>query len=141
MNIPLDGSNFDTLKWIWKNLIPKSGQSEWVQGELLRAIEKLRWEAQNNGNINWDDRFIMLLDYIENILTSEIKMEKSTIESVKQDLKRLREFDTPNTPDFDFDRLPYVEDDLYDRLGNALVEYCKINPQLFKNESNPEQYR
>ncbi len=40
-------------RFIWSNYVPKSGQSETVQGELLRAIEKLRDEAHRNGNINW----------------------------------------------------------------------------------------
>jgi hypothetical protein len=36
---------FKKAKSIWQSYVPKSGQSEFVQGELLRAIEKLRDEA------------------------------------------------------------------------------------------------
>ena len=41
-------------KYIWQNFVPKSGQAETVQGELLRAIEKLRDEAHRNGNANFN---------------------------------------------------------------------------------------
>ena len=40
---------FEKAKFIWKNYVPKRGQSEFVQGELLRAIEKLRDKAQRSG--------------------------------------------------------------------------------------------
>jgi len=55
---------FEEAKFIWKNYVPKSGQADTVQGELLRVIEKLRYEAQDNGNINWDDGFEMFCHYI-----------------------------------------------------------------------------
>ena len=42
---------------IWRNYVPEAGQSEILQGELLREIEKLREEAQGNGNRNWDGDF------------------------------------------------------------------------------------
>jgi hypothetical protein len=44
---------FEEAQDIWKNFVPPSGQAATVQGELLRAIEKLRDEAMRNGNGNW----------------------------------------------------------------------------------------
>ena len=38
---------------IWTRWVPKRGQSSVLQGELLRQIERLRHEAQANGNRNW----------------------------------------------------------------------------------------
>ncbi|MFS0907509.1 hypothetical protein AB3N02_31575 [Priestia aryabhattai] len=43
---------FEEAKEIWVKYVPKSGQSGVVEGELIRAIEKLRCEAQDNGNAN-----------------------------------------------------------------------------------------
>ncbi|MGF9947433.1 hypothetical protein ABEX44_30025 [Priestia megaterium] len=51
--------------------VPKSGQSGVVEGELIRAIEKLRCEAQDNGNANWDAGFEMLGSYILEILNDD----------------------------------------------------------------------
>lgn len=50
-------------KFIWRNYVPKSGQSKTVQGELLRGNEKLRDESQRNGNINWDEGHEILARY------------------------------------------------------------------------------
>lgn len=52
---------FDECKYIWANYVPKSGQAQNLQGELLREIEKLRCEAQDNGNMNWDGRLLLFL--------------------------------------------------------------------------------
>jgi ankyrin repeat protein len=55
----------ETAKTIWKKLVPKSGQADTIQGELLRAIEKLRDEAQRNGNINYSENcHEILIDYL-----------------------------------------------------------------------------
>src|SRR4051812_31130532 len=90
--IDLTGTHSDIVRWIWKTLLPKSGQAAFVQAEILRAIEKLRWEAQNNGNINWDDRFEMLIDYIEEKLVSQSCFAAGAKKSIQKDLNRLREF-------------------------------------------------
>ena len=38
---------------LWRTSIRCIGQADTVQGELLRAVEKLPDEAQRNGNLNW----------------------------------------------------------------------------------------
>ena len=48
---------FEECKFIWQNFVPKSGQARNLQGELLREIENIRCEAQDNGNVNWDDDY------------------------------------------------------------------------------------
>jgi hypothetical protein len=128
--INVTGSDDDVARWIWKTLVPKSGQAEFVQAEVLRAVEKLRWEALNNGNINWDDRFKMLIDYIDKTLTSQACFSEVSRESIRDDLNRLRIAD-----------LPYVEDDLYDRLTSHLITFCRSHPQLIRHVADPHQYR
>lgn len=141
--IDLTGSDNDVARWIWKTLVPKSGQASFVQAEVLRAIEKLRWEAQGTGNINWDDRFKMLVDYIETTLTMQSCFSSETKESIRHDLDRLRNFLPPNElrDDSQIPALPYVDDDLYDRLTGHLVSFCRHHPQLIPHDADPEQYR
>lgn len=43
-----------------------------MQGELLREIEKIRCEAQDNGNINWDDDYSYFCDFISGKLTKKM---------------------------------------------------------------------
>lgn len=54
---PYDSQHLDALRYIWKTEVPKQGKTSTVQGELLRQLEKLRWEAQENGNINWWEEY------------------------------------------------------------------------------------
>jgi hypothetical protein len=141
--VNLEGSEDDIARWIWINIVPKSGQASSLQGELLRAIEKLRWEAQSNGNINWDACFAMFVDFLGNHLLAEPRFTKESKAEIAADLDRLRHFlpvdDLEN--DDEAGGLPYVEDDLYDRLTSHVVRYCRLHPQLIPLESNLSQYR
>jgi hypothetical protein len=40
---------------LWERLVPRSGQADTVQGELIRVTGRLTDEAHRNGNTNWDD--------------------------------------------------------------------------------------
>lgn len=148
MDIPseinLTGSNSDIARWIWTTLVPRSGHAPFVQAEILRAIEKLRWEAQNNGNINWDDRFDLLADFIEEKLVSQPCFDASAKASIRDDLTRLRGFkpvdDVVDVQDLAANG-PYVDDDLYDRLTEHLIVYCRSHPYLVAHVADPKQYR
>lgn len=112
--------------WIWNNLVPQSGQADTVQGELLRAVEKLCWEAQNNRNGNWDSGYETLLGFLRSTLLGEKRLDESTLEAVTKDLNRLEIYNHP-----------YVKDDLYDRLTDAVIAYCHVNPLLTPRENDP----
>lgn len=129
-SIDLNGDARTVAGWIWRNLVPKSGQAGTVQAELLRAVEKLSWEAQNNGNVNWDDRFEMFIEFLSTTLSAEPRLPRDLISAVKSDLAILSNFDEP-----------YTEDDVYDRLTEAVVAYCRLNPTLIPRTVDPLQYR
>jgi hypothetical protein len=124
----LAGSDDDVAGWIWRNFVPPAGQADTVQGELLRVVEKLAWEAQTNGNINWDSAFESLLDYLERTVTPALP--STWRKSVTSDLERLRDFDRP-----------YTDEDLYDRVRAAVVQFCRANPTLLPKDHDPRQYR
>jgi len=129
-SVNLVGDTADVARWIWQNLVPKSGQATTVQGELLRAVEKLSWEAQNNGNGNWDDRFEMFLEFLRTTLLAERRLPDWMLGSVKDDLETLADFDQP-----------YTDDDLYNRLTEAVVSFCRLNPTLISRPLDNRQYR
>jgi hypothetical protein len=141
--IETDGTTEDVARWIWQKLVPKSGQADTVQGELLRAIEKLRWEAQENGNINWDDCFEMFVDFLQRTLCSEAVFSQETRDSIVADLHRLRTSVPPNKLEdgSQIPELPYTDDDLYDRLTGHVVAFCREHREPMPLEVNPEQYR
>jgi len=128
--VNLSGDAKDIAAWIWYNLVPKTGQAATVQGELLRAVEKLSWEAQNNGNINWDTHFELFVSYLEETLTSESRFTPTLRQLLRADLARLRKF-----------KAPYVADDLYERLTDAVVAFCRLNPQLIEKPFDAKQPR
>lgn len=99
-------------KDIWSQFVPKSGQAQTVQGELLRAVEKLRDEAVRNGNGNWDRGFDILLSFIESHLLDEGAFAPDIIERTKRILTRLRDYDDP-----------LLKDGPYDTLGDRVVDY------------------
>ncbi|HEY3569888.1 MAG TPA: hypothetical protein VGP73_18285 [Thermoanaerobaculia bacterium] len=141
--INLDGTDEDVSRWIWENLVPRSGPSPWLQGELLRAIERLRWEAQSNGNINWDEGFLMFVDFLGAHLLGEPQLSVGAKAEIRDDLDRLRNFIPVEEleSDNEVDQLPYAEDDLYDRLVSQIVSYCRLHPELIAHQPDPAQFR
>ncbi len=119
----------EEAKKIWQTFVPKSGQSETVQGELLRAVEKFRDEAIRNGNGNWDEGFEILLAYLESHILDAAVYQAAVIAETRTALTRLRDYDHP-----------YLEDDLYDELGDRVVEYFKFHGSQ-PHAKNPRLHR
>ena len=120
---------FEEAKSIWQNFVPKSGQAATVQGELLRAIEKLRDEAIRNGNINWDNGFAILLRYLEAHLLDPETFDSTSLEKTRAAIARISKQDDP-----------YLQDDLYDELGDRVVEYFRFHGSQ-PHTRNPELHR
>lgn len=125
-NIVNHKSYFEAAKIIWQKLVPMSGQADTVQGELLRAIEKLRDEAQRNGNGNFNQScHEMLIDYLRLNLVDENVFEKETNREINNDLDRLLKKNNP-----------YTDDDLYDRITNRIVDWYLKNPKQVAHKKN-----
>jgi hypothetical protein len=101
-------------KDIWDQFVPQSGQADTVQGELLRAVEKLGHEAIWNGNCNWDEGFRILLSYLRQHLLDPAVFSPEQIQRTNDVLKRLRRGSDP-----------VMEDEVYDYLGNRVVDYYR----------------
>jgi hypothetical protein len=140
--IDLSGSERDIARWLWRNLVPKSGQCDTVQGELLRAVEKLSWEAQENGNVNWDSGFDLFVAFLRYHLRS-LALSAETRNSLEQDLLRLSEFLPVGEleDDAQLEQLPCVDEGVYDRMTSHVVEFCRQNPRLIPHTKNPLQTR
>ena len=129
-NIVNNKDYFETAKIIWQKLVPKSGQADTVQGELLRAIEKLRDEAQRNGNGNFNKNCHgILIEYLRQFLVDENVFEKGIITQVNDDLDRLSKKNSP-----------YTDDDIYDRITNRIVDWYLKNPTQVAHKKNDILY-
>lgn len=117
-------------RYIWQNYVPKSGQSDTVQGELLRASEKLRDEAHRNGNMNWDAGHEILANYIGETLLVSKDLPWLQKRRLKADIKIVLNFEEP-----------YLEDDVFDRIEKAILDWYVKNRDPIPREHNPNLHR
>lgn len=121
---------YKETKYLWNTYVPKKGQALTVQGELVRAVEKLRDEAQRNGNINWDNGHEILSDYVYQILVESDIFDEISLTDIKKKVDRIKDYDNP-----------YVEDDLYNDLLDYIVEWYKNNQEPIERVENPDLHR
>lgn len=110
--------------------MPKSGQSDTVQGELLRASEKLRDEAHRNGNMNWDQGHEILANYIKKTLLKSSDLSWLRKRRLKSDIGVVLNYEEP-----------YLEDDVFDRIEKAILDWCLKNRDPIPREHNPNLHR
>ena len=141
--------HLDTCKKIWHDHVPPNGQSDTVQGELLRRLEKLRDEAQRNGNINWDDNYESFCTYIKDTLLGsglfeeESKKLESSIEAVRKYGRYARSYQDGEISDDDVNPMlfAYVDDDLYDYIADAVAIFYEANRDPIKRDIDELIYR
>lgn len=137
---------FEECKFIWKNYVPKSGQSTVLQGELLRELEKLRLEAQDNGNINWDSDFSHFCDFIAETLCNQTIYTDDEKLKIKLVLSYLQECGSYaarynkgqiSDNELDIEKIAYVDDNLYDIVADAIgkLQTKHTAPIPFENNS------
>lgn len=122
--------HLDEAQTIWDEQVPSRGQAKTVQGELLRSVEKLRWEAQANGNVNWDNQFELLADFVETTLERSRVFDAEAMREIRADLARLRNYETPE-----------VSDEPYDRLADRVVEYSRAQDGPVPRTPDPRLHR
>lgn len=108
----------DEARSLWQTSVPRSGQAATVQGELLRAVEKLRDEAQRNGNINWNQDHQALIAYLRNTLLRSALFDRAAVQEIGTDLDRLSRYEYPESSDAP-----------YDRLADRVIEWCHAHPE------------
>ena len=120
--------------------MPQRGQSQVLQGELLRQIERLRYEAQSNENRNWNDDLLYYCDFLRSTLREADCLTPEEQEAVNSALVRLRSCgevayryyqgeisDEELAVDYNGE-LAYQNNDLYDRVCDAIALFYRANP-------------
>jgi hypothetical protein len=121
---------FEQAKALWKSSVPERGQADTVQGELLRALEKLRDEAMRNGNINWDESHQILLGFLRSTLLGDDTLGAESKVELARDLDRLADYERPVT-----------NDDFFNRIVDHLMEWCIAHPTPIPHPPNPRLHR
>ena len=131
---------FHVCKEIWNRWVPQRGQSQVLQGELLRQIERLRYEAQSNENRNWNDDLLYYCDFLRSTLREADCLTPEEQEAVNSALVRLRSCgevayryyqgeisDEELAEDYNGE-LASPNNALYDRGCDALALFYRANP-------------
>lgn len=117
---------FETSKIMWQKLVPRSGQATTVQGELIRAIEKLRDEAQRNGNANFNKNcHLILVNYLKTYLTDKNIFNEIEIAETNNNLNLLSR-----------EKNPYLDDDVYDNITTKIVDWSVKTLELVPHNYN-----
>jgi hypothetical protein len=111
---------------IWQTYVPPRGQADTVQGELLRANEKLRDEAHRNGNINWGAGHEILARYVLETLGAWPALPPDRKAQLRADIALL------TVPDD-----PYFEDEAFDRVERCILDWCAAHPEPVPRAHNP----
>jgi hypothetical protein len=117
---------FEEAQAIWERYVPERGQADTVQGELLRAVEKLRGEAQRNGNMNWDEGHEKLAAYLGSTLVESALFDEVVTAQIRTDLERLLDHEHPET-----------DDAPYDRLEERVVDWARAHPDPVPHPHDP----
>lgn len=140
-----DQKYFDECKFIWANYVPKSGQAQNLQGELLREIEKLRCEAQDNGNINWDEDHSYFCDFISESLLKQSIFSIEEKEEIALIMSYIKECGTYaekyisgkiSEESVDPNKIAYTEDNIYDIICDKIGRLQKENSEPIPYEKN-----
>ncbi|CAN5196924.1 hypothetical protein BH23ACT9_BH23ACT9_00260 [soil metagenome] len=119
--------HFEEARALWQTHVPRRGQADTVQGELMRAVERLRDEAQRNGNLNWGPSHVTLLEYLRTTLLDADLFDADRCSAIVADADRLLDFEHPE-----------VDDAPYDRLCDRVVEWARAHPDPIPHTRNPE---
>jgi hypothetical protein len=121
---------FEEARSLWQQYVPARGQAGTVQGELIRAVEELRDEAQRNGNLNWCSDHVILACFIRAQLIGSGLFTGSAARQIEQDIERLLDAGQPET-----------SGEPYDRLTDWIVEWSRAHPEPVPREHDPALHR
>jgi hypothetical protein len=69
--------------------VPNSGESETIQGEVIRIVGKVGHEILDNGGLNWNKVFSQMLQELIQYFSIGIKLSEKDIETASIAKKQL----------------------------------------------------
>ena len=105
---------------LWQSLVPKSGQADTLQGELVRLIGRLASEYYRNGNMNWSDDFSNMAKCLETELGQHFK-HLSDQQAIQVYLYQI-------VKNGETGICYYLDgEDIYDKITDYVVAFCQQN--------------
>jgi len=75
---------------LWDLLIPSNGHAKTVQGEVIRITGRVSHEILDNGGVNWDSDFRMMLDALIQYFMTGMPLNDTMLQEAITLSKRLR---------------------------------------------------
>lgn len=116
------------FKRLWTNLVPSQGQANTVQGELVRAVGRLKDEAYRNGNQNFGKNHKMLCKFIRQTLKDPKVFGPDALEEIDKCVDRVLDYEHPDVSG---------TSTCFHRLFEMAVRWCEVHPDLIPHEPNP----
>lgn len=116
------------LRNLWKTQVPPVGQADTVQGELLRCVAKLEDEARRNGNVNYDRGHARMARFVERVLLDPAVFTPEDLMVLHDYLRRIR-------------KRHLLSPEAYDRLNDAVAEWCFVHPEPREHVHDPKLRR
>jgi hypothetical protein len=115
----------------WVELVPASAQSDTVQGEIIRAVDRLASEDRRNGSLNWDSGYIQFIEFLRDRLLDREVFSEHSREQLSRDID-LVELNGTEAQDSEKVRIAFG------RLIMASVEYRQQRPDLIEKPTDPK---
>ena len=61
--VPVGKSTNGQFRYLWNYLVPGGGPAATVQGEVIRIVGRLGYEALEMGYVNWDEDYAKMIDF------------------------------------------------------------------------------
>ena len=84
------------FKRFWTDLVPPQGQANTVQGELVRAVAKLKDEAYRNGNQNFGANHRIPCKYVRETMADTEVFDDEEIRSINSSIDGVLDAEFPD---------------------------------------------
>src|SRR4051794_21972595 len=115
------------FKRLWTDLVPAEGQADTVQGELIRAVGKLKDEAFRNGNQNFGKHHRTLCKFIRGTMVNGDVFSRDEIKKVEGWIDRILDSEHPDV---------LGPSTCFHHLFEMAVRWCHAHPELIPHEAN-----
>ena len=127
----------DELSALWKKLVPKEGEAETIQGEIVRAIGRIKGDYYRNGFGNWHSYYYKLSQFLATHLIDESTFKPFTLSVLRADIRALNAYGNSVMAEGNFYesfRFSLFEttdvEKAFERLDAAIAVWCKRHPKL-----------
>jgi hypothetical protein len=93
------------LRYVWKTCVPKKGGASTLQGELLSAVARLRWECQDNKGKYWNDRFAKKAEFIRTSLLADEHLDEANKAEINTAINTIVAAKGAYSADYVYDKL------------------------------------